>query len=401
MKVHPAIYALSFGAFGIGVTEFSPMGLLPVMAEDLGVSIPVAGLLVSAYAAGVMLGAPILTLATTRVPRKLLLIGLMGIFALGNLLSAIAGSYGLLVAARVVTSLCHGSFFGVGSIVAASVVPADRRAGAVAAMFMGLTIANVAGVPLATWAGESFGWRPVFLAISGIGVAVMAALVAALPGTLAIPRIDARAELRTLADRRVLIALAVTTLQSGAMFTVFTYIAPILRDVTHMSTAFVSAMLVLYGIGLTVGNWLGGWAADRSPSVERTLAVGLISLAVLLSIFAVTMHWPVPAAISIFAWGVATFAMVPPLQLWVMQSAEAAPNLASSMNIGAFNMGNALGAAAGGAVIGLGFGFPVVALAGAALAGSALLLMLAARPRTIVAQKDGPLPVSAQAQVGC
>ncbi|MGF7146611.1 DHA1 family inner membrane transport protein [Sphingomonas zeicaulis] len=374
MKPNPAIVALSFGAFGIGVTEFAPMGLLPGMAADLGVSIPVAGLLVSGYAAGVMLGAPFMTLGTTRLPRKTLLILLMGIFAVGNLLSALSGSYGLLLFARVVTSLAHGAFFGVGSIVAASVVAPDRRAGAVAAMFMGLTIANVVGVPLAAWVGEAVGWRAVFFAIAAVGVVAMLALARALPQVAGAGAIDVRRELRVMADRRVLTALAVTMLQSAAMFTVFTYIAPILRDATHASTAFVSAMLVIFGLGLTLGNWLGGRAADRS--VRRTTIVGLVSLAALLLLFAVTMHWAVPAAISIFLWGVATFALIPPLQLSVMQAASDAPNLASSTNIGAFNLGNALGAAIGGAVIGAGMGYPAVAVAGAGMAVASLLLLL-------------------------
>jgi DHA1 family inner membrane transport protein len=380
MKMHPAILALAIGAFGIGVTEFSPMGMLPVMAGDLGVSIPIAGLLVSAYAAGVMLGAPIMTLGTTRVPRKALLIALMGIFTIGNLMSALAGGYGMLLAARVVTSLCHGAFFGVGSVVAAGLVAPDRRAGAVAAMFMGLTIANVAGVPTASWIADTIGWREVFFAIAGLGVIAMLALAWALPKAAATQHIDIRAELVALTDRQVLTALAVTVLQSGAMFTVFTYIAPILRGTTHVSAGFVSAMLVIYGLGLTLGNWLGGRAADRS--VERTLVIGLVSLALLLLAFSVTMHWPIPAAISIFAWGVATFALVSPLQIWVMQAARDAPNLASAMNIGAFNLGNALGAAAGGAVIGAGLGYPAVAIAGALMAGAALGVVALGRRRS-------------------
>jgi DHA1 family inner membrane transport protein len=366
MKLNPGLIALSVGAFGIGVTEFAPMGLLPVIAGDLHVSIPAAGLLISAYALGVMIGAPLMTLTTGRVPRRTLLIALAGIFTLGNLLAAMSTGYGMLLFARIVTSFNHGAFFGVGSIVAAGLVPPQRRAGAVAAMFMGLTIANVVGVPLATWAGEHLGWRMSFLGISGLGVATMVALRLTLPVLSAPSGGNAMAELRVLTRGRVLGALALTVVGSSAMFTVFTYIAPILRDATHASLGFVTAMLVTYGLGLTLGNWLGGRFADRS--VDRTLIITLASLAIILVAFAMLMPFAAPTAILVFLWGVASFALVPPLQVRVMAAAADAPNLASSVNIGAFNLGNAIGAALGGGVIAAGWGYPAVALAGAAAA---------------------------------
>ncbi|RZJ02345.1 MAG: MFS transporter [Brevundimonas sp.] len=382
MKLNPPLLALAAGAFGIGVTEFAPMGLLNVMASDLDVSIPAAGLLVSAYAFGVVLGAPLMTLTTGRIPRRTLLIGLMAIFTLGNLLSAISTGYDMLLVSRLITSLNHGAFFGVGSIVAASLVPADKRAGAVAAMFMGLTVANVVGVPLAAWAGEQIGWRTAFWGIAGLGLIAMAALRLTLPNIPAPTAGNVAAELRVLGRAPVLAALALTVLGSSAMFTVFTYIAPILTQRTGASAAFVTAMLVIYGLGLTLGNWVGGRFADRS--VDRTLIVTLAALALLLVAFAAAMPWAGPTAVLIFLWGVASFALVPPLQMRVMAAAGEAPNLASAMNIGAFNLGNALGAALGGAVIGAGLGFPAVALAGAATAGSGLLLVLwLARPRRV------------------
>jgi DHA1 family inner membrane transport protein len=383
MKLNPPLLALAAGAFGIGVTEFAPMGLLPVIATDLGVSIPTAGLLISAYALGVMLGAPLMTLTTGRVPRRALLIGLAAIFTVGNLLSAISTDYGMLLAARVITSLNHGAFFGVGSIVAASLVPPNRQAGAVAAMFMGLTIANVVGVPLATWAGDVLGWRASFWGIAGIGVLVMAALRLTLPNLPAPTGGNIAAELRVLGRGPVLAALALTVIGSSAMFTVFTYIAPILREQTHASLGFVTAMLVTYGLGLTVGNWLGGKFADRS--VDRTLIVTLASLAAILVAFAVAMPFAVPTSVLVFLWGVASFALVPPLQVRVMAAAGDAPNLASSVNIGAFNLGNAIGAAVGGAVIAGGLGYPAVSIAGAIAAGLGLLLVLfLARKRAAV-----------------
>jgi DHA1 family inner membrane transport protein len=390
MKINPPILALAVGAFGIGVTEFAPMGMLPVMATDLGVSIPTAGLLVSAYALGVLIGAPLMTLTTSRIPRRTLLIGLMGIFTAGNLLAALSGGYAMLLAARILTSFNHGAFFGVGSVVAASVVPADKRAGAVAAMFMGLTIANVGGVPLAAWAGEMFGWRSVFWGIALIGVFAMAVLRLALPDVPADADADMGAELRVLARKPVLTALALTVIGSSAMFTVFTYIAPILRAEAHASTGFVAAMLVLYGVGSTVGNWLGGRFADRS--IDGTLLTTLGGLVVLLVLFAGAMRWPVPAAVLIFLWGVASFAIVPPLQLRVMTHAADAPNLASAMNIGAFNLGNAIGAALGGAVIDLGLGYPMVSIAGAGMAAAGLVMVLAMRGSSHAApRREGPL----------
>jgi len=376
LKLNPGLVALSIGAFGIGVTEFAPMGLLPVIAGDLGVSIPTAGLLISAYALGVMLGAPLMTLTTGRVPRRTLLIALAGIFTLGNLLAAISTGYGMLLAARLVTSLNHGAFFGVGSIVAASLVPPERKAGAVAAMFMGLTIANVVGVPLATWAGEQLGWRMSFWGIAGLGVATMAALRLTLPLLPAPEGGSALAELRVLKRGSVLAALALTVIGSSAMFTVFTYIAPILHAETHASLGFVTAMLVTYGVGLTVGNWLGGIFADRS--VDRTLMVTLAGLALVLIAFAVLMPFAAPTAILVFLWGVASFALVPPLQVRVMTAAADAPNLAAAVNIGAFNLGNAIGAAIGGSVIAAGLGYRAVALAGAVAAAIGLAAVMAA-----------------------
>lgn len=381
MKLNLGLIALSVGAFGIGVTEFAPMGLLPVIANDLGVSIPAAGLLISAYALGVLVGAPLMTLTTGRVPRRTLLIALAGIFTLGNLLAAVSDGYAMLLGARLLTSFNHGAFFGVGSIVAASLVAPERRASAVAAMFMGLTIANVVGVPLATWAGEHLGWRASFWGIVGLGVVTMTALRLTLPALPALEAGNPMAELRVLARSQVLGALSLTVVGSSAMFTVFTYIAPILRDETHASLGFVTAMLVIYGLGLTIGNWLGGRFADRS--VDRTLIVTLASLSVILVAFAWAMPMAAPGAVLIFLWGIASFALVPPLQVRVMSAAADAPNLASSVNIGAFNLGNAIGAALGGGVIAAGLGYPAVSLAGAAtsLIGLAAVLFTTMRSR--------------------
>lgn len=379
MKFNLGLLALAVGALGIGVTEFAPMGMLPVIAADLHVSIPAAGLLVSAYAMGVLVGAPLMTLTTGRIDRQTLLIALMGIFTLGNVLSAVAGGYWMLMAARVVTSFNHGAFFGVGSVVAASLVPPDKRAGAVAAMFTGLTVATIGGVPAATWISEAIGWRTAFAGIAGVGAIAMLSLRLALPPLPAAEGGDMRAELRVLTRGPVVMALALTTIGFGGVFTVFTYIVPILRDVTHGSTGYVTAMLMLFGVGATIGNGIGGRLADRS--VDRALMTMLAIMSLTLLAFTVLMQWPVTAAIAILIWGIASFAIVPPLQMRVMDAASDAPNLASAMNIGAFNLGNAIGAALGGGVIGAGFGLPAVSLAGAMMAAMALAMLLAFRRR--------------------
>jgi MFS transporter, DHA1 family, inner membrane transport protein len=374
MKPNFPLLALAVGAFAIGTTEFAPIGLLPVIASDLGVSIPSAGLLVSAYAIGVMLGAPLMTLTTARVPRKQLLIGMMVIFTLGNLLCALAGGYAMLMAARVFTSLAHGAFFGVGSMVAASVVPPDKRAGAVATMFMGLTIANVGGVPLATWVGHNIGWRTAFFGIAALGLFAIAALWFALPSCAAEGLSNVRRELQVLTRPSVLIALLTTVIGAGAMFTFLTYIAAILQHEIAATPGFITGMLVLVGVGFTIGNWLGGRFADRSLTASLIGFLGLLGV-VMLS-FTLSLRAPVPAAITIFLWAVAAFAIVPPLQTRVMAKAAEAPSLASSVNIGAFNLGNAFGAAIGGGVIALGLGYPWVSIAGAVLAFAGLLVVL-------------------------
>ena len=376
MKINFPLMALAIGAFGIGVTEFSPMGMLPVIADDLGVSIPTAGILISAYAFGVLVGAPVMTLLFANMPRRRLLVLSMGIFTLGNLMSALADSYSALMISRIITSFNHGVFFGVGAVVATQLVPPNQRAGAVAAMFSGLTIATVGGVPLASFVGTTLGWRNAFLGIAAIGLVAMIALRFSLPPLVNQEKANIRNELAVLSKGSVLAALLLTVVGASSMFTVFTYIVPILQQETHASTTFVTAMLVLYGVGLAVGNVLGGRYADRT--LYGTLIVSLIAVILLLVIFTVTMSSSVIVGPLIFLWGIASFAVVPPLQSLVVQEASEAPNLASAMNIGAFNLGNAVGAALGGGVISAGLGLPAVALAGAGTALLGLLMVLVA-----------------------
>nr|WP_202427544.1 MFS transporter [Duganella margarita] len=369
--------ALAVGAFGIGTTEFSPMGLLPVIAEGVHVSIPSAGLLISAYALGVMIGAPVMTLLLARLRAKHALMVLLSIFVVGNLLSAMAPGYWTLLASRLVTSLNHGAFFGIGSVVAANLVTPDKRASAVATMFMGLTIANIGGVPAATWIGQQIGWRMAFAGTAGLGLLAMAALVVALPrGEMgAMP--DIRKELRVLTRPVVLMALATTVMGSAAMFTVYTYIAPILTTLTGASGAFVTLALVLIGVGFTIGNGIGGkladWSLDGATKIFlASLAVIMLALPLLL-----TSHWG--ALIGVVLWGAAAFAIVPPVQIRVMHAAAEAPGLASSVNVGAFNLGNAAGAAIGSFVISAGMGYAAVPVAGAVMAAAGLLLVFAGR----------------------
>ncbi|WP_322092247.1 MFS transporter [Paraburkholderia bannensis] len=369
------LLALAMGAFAIGTTEFSPMGLLPVIAAGVHVSIPSAGMLITAYAIGVMIGAPLMTLALSRWSRRSALIALMAIFTVGNLLSALSTDYTTLLVARLVTSLNHGAFFGLGSLVAASVVPRHKQASAVATMFMGLTIANIGGVPAATWLGQAIGWRMSFAATAALGVLTMLTLRFALPRGEAGKAPHVRGELQVLVRPAVLMALATTVLGAGAMFTLYTYIAPTLEHLAGATPGFVTIMLVLVGVGFSIGNVAGGRLADRS--LNGSLIVFLVLLVAVMLAFPLLVKTHVGAALAVVVWGLATFAVVPPLQMRVMRAAAQAPGLASSVNVGAFNLGNAVGAAAGGAAISAGFGYAAVPIVGALIAASGLLLVLA------------------------
>ncbi|VVD62184.1 MFS transporter [Pandoraea terrigena] len=372
-----ALYALTAGAFGIGVTEFVIMGLLLNVGADFGVSIAAAGLLISGYALGVVVGAPLMTTATARWPRKTVLLVLMAIFTIGNAACALAPSYAALMAARVLTSFAHGTFFGVGSVVATGLVPRERRASAIAVMFTGLTVANILGVPFGTWLGQHYGWRASFWAVTAIGALAFLVIALWVP-KIAAPESagDWRADLRALARRPVLLGLLTTVLGWVGVFGVFTYIAPLLTEVTGFAEGAVSPILLIFGGGLVVGNLLGGKLADRR--VVPTVLGSLLMLAVVLGLmtFALHSHWLAIAFVALL--GAAAFATVAPLQLWVMEKASGAgESLASSFNIAAFNLGNAIGAWLGGFVIEHGPGLTAVpwvaALAPLAGVGVALL----------------------------
>ncbi|WP_257111779.1 MFS transporter [Pseudomonas ficuserectae] len=371
-----SLLILALSAFAIGTTEFVIMGLLPDVAADLGVSIPGAGWLVTGYALGVAVGAPFMAMATAKLPRKAALVTLMGIFIIGNLLCALASDYNVLMFARVVTALCHGAFFGIGSVVAAGLVPANRRASAVALMFTGLTLANVLGVPLGTALGQYAGWRSTFWAVTVIGVIALIGLIRFLPTNRKEEKLDMRAELAALKGAGIWLSLTMTALFSASMFTLFTYIAPLLGEVTGVSPKGVTWTLLLIGLGLTAGNVIGGKMADRR--VSSTLIAVFVSMAVISTALSWTSAALIPTEITLFLWAVAAFAAVPALQINVVTFGKAAPNLVSTLNIGAFNVGNALGAWVGGSVIahGLGLGLTSVPLAAAMLAVLALLITL-------------------------
>ncbi|MDU8419441.1 MFS transporter [Pseudomonas syringae] len=369
-----SLLILALSAFAIGTTEFVIMGLLPDVAADLGVSIPGAGWLVTGYALGVAVGAPFMAMATAKLPRKAALVTLMGIFIIGNLLCALASDYNVLMFARVVTALCHGAFFGIGSVVAAGLVPANRRASAVALMFTGLTLANVLGVPLGTALGQYAGWRSTFWAVTVIGVIALIGLIRFLPTNRNEEKLDMRAELGALRGAGIWLSLAMTALFSASMFTLFTYIAPLLGEVTGVSPNGVTWTLLLIGLGLTAGNVIGGKMADRR--LASTLIGVFVSMAVISTVLSWTSTALIPAEITLFLWAVAAFAAVPALQINVVTFGKAAPNLVSTLNIGAFNVGNALGAWVGGSVIAHGLGLTSVPLAAAILAVLALLITL-------------------------
>ncbi len=351
-----ALLALAAGAFGIGVTEFVIMGLLIEVGGDLGVSIPAAGLLISGYALGVVVGAPLMTALTASWPRKTILLSLMAVFTLGNLACALAPDYGTLMAARIVTAFAHGTFFGVGSVVATTLVAPDRKASAIAVMFTGLTVANILGVPLGTWLGQSFGWRSTFWAVTAIGIAAFAIISTLVPADRMPPeRTRFRDDLKVLSRPAVLLGLATTVLSWVGVFAAFTYIAPLLTEIAGFEESWVSPILLVFGAGLVAGNILGGRLADRDlmPAVLITLA----GLTVALVVMALVIHTRTGAVAAIFLLGVTGFATVPPLQMWVLEKAHGAgQSLASSFNIAAFNLGNAIGAWLGGAVIAGGLG---------------------------------------------
>lgn len=373
-----ALFALAIGAFGIGLTEFVVAGILPQIARDFGVDIPTAGLMATTYALGVFAGAPILTVMGAKVPRKTMLIGLAVIFTLGNVVTALAPTFPIALAGRILTAFNHGTFFGIGSIIAASLVAKDRQASAIAFMFSGLTLANLLGVPAGTWIAQVYDWRLVFWLIAGIGLMTIVSVALLVPRIKAGKAIALKAELRAFIDSQVLLAMGITIFGPAAFFNSITYIAPMMVEEAGFSDAGVAWLMVLFGLGLAVGNWVGGRFADRS--LFGTLFVTLAAQAVVLLLFWIGVGNGAVASASVFLMAAFGFATVSPIQKLVMDRANraGAPTMAASVNIGMFNLGNAIGAWVGGATIAAGYGLASPNWAGAILSLVALSLAVVA-----------------------
>ena len=370
------LLALAISAFGIGTSEFIIMGLLPNLAHDFSVSIPKAGLLVSGYALSVTLGSPLVALAVSRMDRKRALLVLMSVFLVGNVLCALAPTYSLLLIARILTALCHGAFFGIGSIVASNLVPKSERNQAIALMFSGLTLANVLGVPAGTALGQAFGWRAGFWALVPIGLIAAFGLYRLVPSQAAEP-IELKHEFRAVLRPQVQLVLAISTLSSVSLFCVFTYIAPILESITHLAPSAVTWVLVAFGVGITLGNLTGGKLADWSQMPVMLGGYGALIVIFLVMPFA-EPH-PLAAVILVFIWGFVHFAAGAPLQARIVERATGAPNLASTLNQGAFNLGNATGAALGGLVLTAGYTYQRLSLVSALIAALVVGVTLIAR----------------------
>ena len=366
-----ALLALAISAFGIGTTEFVMMGLLPNVADDLGTSVPTAGYLVSAYAIGVVIGAPLLTALGARIPRKRMLVLLMGLFTIGNLASALAPSFGLLLA-----GLPHGAFFGVGAVVASRLVSEEKQARAVATMFLGLTIANIVGVPVGTALGQGLGWRATFLVVTGIGLVAMASLARLVPQVPQEQHGGLGRELRALGNRQVLLGLLTAVFGFAGVFAVYSYLASMVTEVTGFAESSVTIVLALFGIGMTLGALVAGPLTDRA--LRPTLYGSLAALAVMLVVFDFTVHIKWAALVSVVLLGAVGFMTTTPLQMLVMNKAKHAPTIASASNHSAFNLANAGGAWVGGAAISAGWGWTSPTLVGAALAAVGLAIAVTA-----------------------
>ena len=371
-----ALYALALGGFGIGLTEFGTIGLLPQIGSDFNISAATAGYLVSGYALSVAFGGIFITIAVTKMERKKVLLGLMSLFIAGNLISGLASTFSVMMVGRVVSALCHGAFFGIGAVVATDLVDFGKKARALSIMFTGLTVANVLGVPFGTWIGQHFGWRSTFLVISGVGVAAFISIVAVVPidephDPETGPR-TIREELRSFKQRQVWYSLFVTIFGFGGMFGGFTYIAYTLTDVTHFADSSIPYILFLFGIGVFVGNNIGGKSADKN--LKATIIGYLSALFFVLIIFALTASSKPAAVISILAMGVLGFAPVSAVQMRVMRYASNAPTLASGANIASFNIGNTIGAAVGGLLIAKEYGYTSPLWSAAALTLIAVII---------------------------
>jgi len=374
-----ALLALTISAFAIGTTEFVIVGLVPVIAEQLAITLPSAGLLVSIYALGVAIGAPLLTALTAKMPRKMLLVGLMGLFTIGNLVAWQSPNYETLVIARLLTGLAHGVFFSVGSTIATSLVSKEKAASAIALMFGGLTVALVTGVPLGTFIGQHFGWRESFLAVSVVGVIALIASQLLVPSDIQNrPSAGIKQQLAVLTNSRLLLIYAITALGYGGVFTAFTFLAPIMQQLAGFSPSAVSLILLGYGVSVAIGNIWGGRLADKHGPVSALTFI-FAALAALLLVFQMTASMQYAALATVLVMGIFAFANVPGLQVYVVQKAEesspGAVDVASGLNIAAFNIGIALGSGIGGQIVSQ-YGLAQTPWIGAAIVLVALLMVM-------------------------
>ncbi|MBO6603718.1 MULTISPECIES: MFS transporter [Paracoccaceae] len=377
-----AVLILALGIFVINTSEFVIMGLLPEVATDFGVSIPTAGYLISGYAFGVVLGAPLLTPFLIQFQRKRVLIALMGLFTLGNLACAIAPTYELMLTARIITALAQATFFGLGAVVATQLVEPGKAARAIAAVFLGSTIANMFGSPAGTAVGQALGWRSTFVILSGLAAVTAVALIMWLPRVESSKVSNLRAEFAVLLRPEMIRALMMTTLGFGGTFTTFTFIAPMLTDVTGLPSSWVPSILLLFGFGMFLGNPLGGRLADWN--LGRAIQISLMFLISVLIVISFVMPYPIAMIVAVFFFGMALFSTIPALQVQVMSHAGDAPVMASAFNIAAFNLGNGLGAWLGSQALHSGVTYTQVPLIGAAMCGAGLLLAVVSRQRQSV-----------------
>ncbi len=393
-----ALLALATGGFAIGTTEFVSMGLLPQLADGVGVSIPKAGHAISAYALGVVVGAPLIAVLGARLPRRGLLVALMGVFLLGNAATALASSYPGLMAARFVAGVPHGAYFGVASLVAAGLVPPERRGRAVSRVLLGLAVANVAGVPAATWLGQHAGWRSAYLLVAVLAALTIALVAILVPGAPGDPSATGRKELRAFRDPQVLLTLLAGAIGFGGMFAMYSYIAPTVTSVAGLSGAVVPLYLLAFGLGMVVGTPLAGRMTDWS--VLRTVAIGMVSMMLVLLLFTVTSAWFLPGLLTTFAVAVLTSLVAVGLQMRLMQVAGDAQTIGAAMNHSALNLANALGAWLGGLVIAAGYGYLAPSFVGAGLSLLGLVVLLASATlhrRTTVQSGSGSATVSSAA----
>lgn len=346
------LFALFLTSFGIGTTEFVPIGLLPNIASDLHVSIAQAGLIISSYSIGVTLGSPFVALATTHMSRHRAMLLLISVFIAGNVLTTFAPTFSFLIGARLLTSLCHGAFFGLGAVIAANVVPTKQRARAISIVFAGLTVSNIIGVPLDTAIGQWLGWRTAFGFISLIGILSSIGLYLWIPKNLLAGNISLFSEFRAVMRSQVLVTMFLSVLSSASLFSILTYFTPMLEDVTGVASHAITFYLILFGIGITIGNLLGGKLADWK--LMPSLVTIFLLLAVTLGIFAFVIYSVYLTAFFVFLWGMLSFALIAPLQMRVVHEASGAPNLASTLNQAAFHLGNSTGSLIGSVLVSYG-----------------------------------------------